>query len=144
MKACFAESDIVIKAAAVADYRPSSVSDHKIKKSDGDMAIPLERTEDILAYLGDNRKPGQTLCGFSMETQDMVENSRAKLIKKHVDLIVANNLKTPGSGFGTDTNVVTLIDSSGVKELPIMSKEDVASAVLDRIIEIRGEKNAPN
>ena len=108
------------------------------------MAIPLERTEDILAYLGDNRKPGQTLCGFSMETQDMVENSRAKLIKKHVDLIVANNLKTPGSGFGTDTNVVTLIDSSGVKELPIMSKEDVASAVLDRIIEIRGEKNAPN
>ena len=144
VKACFAESDIVIKAAAVADYRPSSVSDHKIKKSDGDMAIPLERTEDILAYLGDNRKPGQTLCGFSMETQDMVENSRAKLIKKHVDLIVANNLKTPGSGFGTDTNVVTLIDSSGVKELPIMSKEDVASAVLDRIIEIRGEKNAPN
>lgn len=128
------EQDIIIKAAAVADYRPANVSDEKVKKKDGDLSIPLERTVDILQYLGDNRKEGQFLCGFSMETQNMLENSRAKLEKKHVDMIVANNLKQSGAGFGTDTNIVTFITKETVKELPIMTKEEVAKELMDTIL----------
>ncbi|MBO5166564.1 MAG: bifunctional phosphopantothenoylcysteine decarboxylase/phosphopantothenate--cysteine ligase CoaBC [Lachnospiraceae bacterium] len=129
-----AEQDIIIKAAAVADYRPAQVSDEKVKKKDGDLSIALERTEDILQYLGDHRREGQFLCGFSMETENMLENSRAKLEKKHVDMIVANNLKQAGAGFGTDTNVVTLITKDDIKELPLMSKDAVAEAILDTIL----------
>ena len=128
------EQDIIIKAAAVADYRPAQVSDEKVKKKDGDLSIALERTEDILQYLGDHRREGQFLCGFSMETENMLKNSRAKLEKKHVDMIVANNLKQTGAGFGTDTNVVTLITKDAVKELPMMSKDAVAEAILDAIL----------
>lgn len=128
------EQDIIIKAAAVADYRPAQVSDEKVKKKDGDLSIALERTEDILQYLGDHRREGQFLCGFSMETENMLENSRAKLERKHVDMIVANNLKQEGAGFGTDTNVVTLITKDSVKELPIMSKDAVAKELLDAIL----------
>lgn len=128
------EQDIIIKAAAVADYRPAQVSDEKVKKKDGDLSIALERTEDILQYLGDHRREGQFLCGFSMETENMLDNSRAKLEKKHVDMIVANNLKQTGAGFGTDTNVVTLITKDAVKELPMMSKDAVAEAILDAIL----------
>ncbi len=131
---CSQEQDIIIKAAAVADYRPANVSDEKVKKKDGDLSIPLERTVDILQYLGDNRREGQFLCGFSMETQNMLENSRAKLEKKHVDMIVANNLKQAGAGFGTDTNVVTLITKDDVKELPLMSKDQVAEHLIDTIL----------
>lgn len=127
--------DIIIKAAAVADYTPANTSDQKIKKKDGDMSIPLNRTEDILKYLGENKKEGQFICGFSMETENMLENSKAKLERKNADMIVANNLKTQGAGFGTDTNVVTLITKDFVKELDIMSKDDVANAILDNIIE---------
>ncbi len=134
VKSRAAEQDIIIKAAAVADYRPAQVSDEKVKKKDGDLSIALERTEDILQYLGDHRREGQFLCGFSMETQNMLENSRAKLEKKHVDMIVANNLKQAGAGFGTDTNVVTLITKDAVKELPIMSKDAVAKEILDAIL----------
>ena len=114
--------DAIIKAAAVADYRPKFVNPEKTKKKDGDMAIELERTDDILKWLGDHKKEGQFLCGFSMETENMLENSRAKLKKKNLDMIVANNLKVAGAGFGTDTNVVTLITDSMEKELPIMTK----------------------
>ena len=131
-----ADQDIIIKAAAVADYRPSNVSDEKVKKSDSDLAIPLERTQDILKFLGENKKPNQFLCGFSMETQNMLENSRAKLEKKKLDMIVANNLKTAGAGFGTDTNVVTLITKEEEIELDIMSKEDVANRILDQILKM--------
>ena len=126
--------DIMIKAAAVADYRPVNPADEKIKKKDGDSSIELERTEDILKYLGEHRKQGQFICGFSMETEHMVENSTAKLDKKNVDMIVANNLKVSGAGFGTDTNIVTLITRSGAKELPIMSKSEVADAIMDEIL----------
>ncbi len=129
------EQDIIIKAAAVADYRPINVADNKIKKKDGDMSIPLERTKDILGYLGEHKRDGQFLCGFSMETENMLENSQKKLEKKKVDMIVANNLKTAGAGFGTDTNVVTLITKDAIKELPIMSKEEVAGKLLDEIME---------
>ena len=129
--------DIIIKAAAVADYTPASVADEKIKKKDGDMAIPLKRTSDILKYLGEHKKEGQFICGFSMETENMLENSRKKLEKKNADMIVANNVKVEGAGFGVDTNVVTLITKEGYKELPQMSKEDVASAILDSIIECK-------
>ncbi|MBQ9134601.1 MAG: bifunctional phosphopantothenoylcysteine decarboxylase/phosphopantothenate--cysteine ligase CoaBC [Lachnospiraceae bacterium] len=134
VKSRAAEQDIIIKAAAVADYRPAQVSDEKVKKKDGDLSIALERTEDILQYLGDHRREGQFLCGFSMETENMLENSRAKLEKKHVDMIVANNLKQAGAGFGTDTNVVTLITKDTIKELPLMSKDAVAKAILDTIL----------
>lgn len=134
IKAEYEKQDIIIKSAAVADYRPSDVATEKIKKKDGDMSITLERTTDILGVLGQNKKPGQFLCGFSMETENMLENSRAKLTKKNLDMIVANNLKQAGAGFGTDTNVVTLITKDGEKELPIMSKDDVAKALLDEII----------
>ena len=136
VKERYAKQDIIIKSAAVADYRPAEVAAEKVKKKDGDMSIALERTEDILQFLGDNRREGQFLCGFSMETENMLENSRAKLEKKHVDMIVANNLKQKGAGFGTDTNVVTLITKEDCKELPIMSKEDVAKHIIDTILEI--------
>lgn len=126
--------DIIIKAAAVADYRPVNPADEKIKKKDGDSSIELERTEDILKYLGEHRKKGQFICGFSMETEHMVENSTAKLDKKNVDMIVANNLKVSGAGFGTDTNIVTLITRAGAKELSIMSKSEVADAIMDEIL----------
>ena len=129
------EMDIIIKAAAVADYRPVSVSDNKIKKKDGDMAIPLERTRDILGALGETKRPGQFLCGFSMETENMVENSRKKLEKKHLDLIAANNVKVAGAGFGVDTNILTLITPDGMAELPLMSKDAAADALLDAILE---------
>ena len=129
----FEKTDIVIKAAAVADYTPVSVADNKMKKKDGDMSIPLKRTKDILKYLGENRRADQFLCGFSMETENMLENSKKKLEKKNVDMIVANNLKVEGAGFGVDTNVVTLITKDDCKELPIMTKEEVAAAILVEI-----------
>ena len=127
------EQDAIVKAAAVADYAPSKVSTEKVKKKDGDMSIPLTRTQDILKYLGEHKKSGQFLCGFSMETEHLLENSQAKLIKKNVDMIVANNLKTAGAGFGTDTNVVTLITKNDIQELPLMSKEEVAHAIWNKI-----------
>ena len=131
------EQDAIIKAAAVADYRPAHVSDEKIKKKDGDeLSIPVERTDDILAYLGSHKKPGQFLCGFSMETEHMLENSRKKLEKKNLDMIVANNLKVAGAGFGTDTNIVTLITKVGERQLEKMSKEQVADKLLDAIFQI--------
>ncbi len=131
------EQDVIIKAAAVADYRPSRVSDEKIKKTDGEAAISLERTDDILATLGKDK--GKTfLCGFSMETEHMLENSKAKLKKKNVDMIVANNLKVAGAGFGTDTNVLTIITEDDAKELALMSKEAAADEVLTAIMERRG------
>ena len=129
----FLDQDIIIKAAAVADYTPAVFSDEKVKKKDDDMYIPLKRTEDILAYLGRNRRNNQFICGFSMETENMFDNSKAKLVKKNVDMIVANNLKVAGAGFGVDTNVVTLIKQDEVIELPVMSKNDVADAILDEI-----------
>ena len=129
------EQDIIIKAAAVADYRPVNPSDEKIKKKDDDESvITLERTQDILKYLGGHKRAEQFICGFSMETENMLENSRAKLTKKNVDMIVANNLKVKGAGFGTDTNVVTIITADGCKELDIMSKVEVANAILDEIM----------
>ena len=130
------EQDIIIKAAAVADYRPANLAEDKIKKSgnDSDLSLPLSRTSDILAWLGQHRSPGQFLCGFSMETRDMVENSQKKLEKKHIDLIAANNLKQEGAGFGVDTNLLTLISPDGAKELPLMSKEEAAHALLDEIM----------
>ncbi len=130
------DMDAVIKAAAVADYRPKFVNTEKTKKKDGDMAIELERTDDILKWLGEHKKESQFLCGFSMETEHMLENSRAKLKKKNLDMIVANNLKVAGAGFGTDTNVVTMIRENKETELPIMSKEEVAGAILDEIFGI--------
>ena len=129
------EQDIIIKAAAVADYRPVNPSDEKIKKKDSEeSSIALERTQDILKYLGSHKRADQFICGFSMETENMLENSRAKLAKKNVDMIVANNLKVKGAGFGTDTNVVTIITADDCKELNIMSKADVANAILDEIL----------
>ena len=122
-------------AAAVADYTPMQTSTEKMKKKEGDMSIPLRRTKDILGYLGEHKKEGQFLCGFSMETEHMLENSREKLKRKHADMIVANNLKTAGAGFGTDTNVVTLITQNNICELPILRKEEVAHAILDQIIQ---------
>lgn len=126
-------SDIIIKAAAVADYTPAVVSDSKVKKSDEDMFIPLKRTKDILKYLGEHKKDNQFLCGFSMETENMLENSRKKLADKNLDMIVANNLKVEGAGFKNDTNVITLITRDGEEQLDIMSKFDCANAILDRI-----------
>ena len=123
-------ADFIFKAAAVADYTPQSVAADKVKKSDGDMAIPLRRTRDILQYLGDHRRAGQVICGFSMETRDLLENSAKKLEKKHVDMICANNLKVAGAGFGTDTNVISVITADGVTELPLQSKDDDADAIL--------------
>ena len=133
----FDEMDVLVMAAAVADYRPATVADDKIKKKDGDLSIPVERTADILGTIGP-RKTKQFLCGFSMETRDMVENSAAKLKKKNLDMVVANNLKVSGAGFGVDTNVVTFITPDGTRELPLMSKADVADAILDEILKRRG------
>ena len=130
------QSDLIFKAAAVADYTPADYYDDKIKKKDGEMSIPLTRTQDILQYLGNHRRTGQVICGFSMETKDMLENSRSKLEKKHVDMICANNLKVAGAGFGTDTNVITLITKDGITELPLMSKEEAASRIIDRALEL--------
>lgn len=134
VKERYEEQDIIMKAAAVADYRPLSVSEEKVKKTEGEMSIALERTEDILKFLGENRRKGQFLCGFSMETENMLENSRAKLEKKKIDMIVANNLRQDGAGFGTDTNVVTILTKNDTVELPIMSKEEVADRLLDCIL----------
>ena len=131
------EQDLIIKAAAVADYRPVTVADNKIKKKADDMSIALERTTDILAWLGEHRREGQVLCGFAMETEHMVEHAKEKLAKKHVDMIAANNVKVAGAGFGTDTNVVTLITDHGVEELAKMSKEEVASRIVDALLKLR-------
>ena len=138
--AAAAEQDIIIKAAAVADYRPKSVGTEKTKKTDGNMAIELERTDDILKWLGAHRREGQFLCGFSMETQNMLENSRVKLDKKNIDMIVANNLKVEGAGFGTDTNVVTIITRERNLELEKMTKEEVADRLLDEILAVSADK----
>ena len=131
------QQDIIIKAAAVADYTPSTVSDDKIKKSDGDMSIPLDRTQDILKYLGEHKRPSQFLCGFSMETKDMLENSRRKLVHKNLDMIVANNLKVEGAGFGVDTNVITMIMPGKEIALEMMSKDEVAEQILDEVLRQR-------
>lgn len=131
------ETDVLIKAAAVADYRPANVAEDKIKKQSGEMSIPLERTDDILGWVAEHRHPGLFVCGFSMETRDMVENSRKKLAKKHLDMIAANNLKVAGAGFGVDTNVVTILTADGIRELPLMGKDQVASQLLDAILERR-------
>lgn len=126
--------DIIIKAAAVADYRPASVSDQKMKKKDDDLSVHMERTDDILKFLGEHRRIGQFLCGFSMETENMIENSRAKLIKKNIDMIIANNLKDSGAGFGTDTNLVTMITKDDEKSFELMSKGEVAKTIIDEIL----------
>ena len=131
------EMDIIIKAAAVADYRPVHVAEEKVKKSDGSFSLELERTDDILKYLGEHKKSGQFLCGFSMETENMLENSRKKLEKKHLDMIAANNLKVPGAGFETTTNIITIITPDSVKELELMSKDDAAFRLLDDILSRR-------
>ena len=131
------EADFIFKAAAVADYTPARYVDDKIKKMDGDLSIPLQRTQDILKYLGENRRDNQVICGFSMETQNMLENSRAKLEKKNVDMICANNLKVAGAGFGVDTNVITLITRDSVTQLPMMSKEMAANAILDAAMKLK-------
>ena len=133
VQAALPQTDILIKAAAVADYRPATVADEKLKKKDGELSIPLERTADILAWVSENRHEGLFVCGFSMETENMLENSRGKLIKKGLDMIVANNLKTQGAGFGVETNVVTLITRDEIKELPLMGKDEVAGKLLDEI-----------
>ena len=129
------DADIIIKAAAVADYRPATVADNKIKKADDALSIPLERTKDILAALGNSKRPGQFLCGFSMETENLLENSRKKLEKKNLDMVAANNLKVEGAGFGVDTNVLTLITPDGTVDLPLMSKDAAADALLDAILQ---------
>lgn len=137
----FSQQDIVIKAAAVADYRPANVSDEKVKKSEGSMSIPLERTDDILKYLGEHKEAHQFLCGFSMETQNMLENSRAKLVKKNLDMIVANNLKVAGAGFAGDTNVVTMITKQDETELPLLSKEETAVQIVNKILRMMDAEN---
>ena len=140
MKSRFLDDDIIIKAAAVADYKPKSYSDEKTKKKDGEMSIELDRTQDILKYLGEHRREGQFYCGFSMETQNMLENSRVKLDKKNIDMVVANNLKIAGSGFGTDTNVVTMISKEEEIQLELLSKAEVAHKILDEILKLKAIK----
>ena len=130
-------TDILIKSAAVADYRPATVADDKMKKKDGDLSIPLARTSDILGWVAEHRHPGLFVCGFSMETQNMLENSQAKLAKKKLDMIVANNLKVEGAGFGVETNVVTLITKDDVTQLPLMGKDQVAARLLEEIQRLR-------
>ncbi|MBE6859351.1 MAG: bifunctional phosphopantothenoylcysteine decarboxylase/phosphopantothenate--cysteine ligase CoaBC [Ruminococcus sp.] len=130
-------TDIVIKAAAVADYTPVTVADSKIKKSDGDMSIPLKRTTDILRYIGENKHEGLTVCGFSMETDNVIENSRKKLSSKNADMICANSLRSVGAGFGTDTNIITLITENNAEELELMSKFDAANIILSRLLDLR-------
>lgn len=134
------EQDIIIKAAAVADYRPKNVSSEKVKKKDGELSMEMERTDDILAYLGSHRRPGQFLCGFSMETENVLENSRKKLKKKNLDMIAANSLKVEGAGFGGDTNVITIITEDEEVSLELMSKEEAASKILDQILARRTKK----
>ena len=134
VKNCFESQDIVIKTAAVADYRPARYVDEKIKKKDGELSLELERTEDILAYLGAHKREDQFVCGFSMETENMLENSRAKLERKNIDMIVANNVKVAGAGFGTDTNVVTFITKDSCRELELMSKKQVAEELVTTIL----------
>ena len=134
VKENYAGADIIIKTAAVADYTPESTADEKIKKSDGSLSIPIKRTADILKWLGENKRDGQVLCGFSMETENMLENSRAKLQKKNADLIAANSLRDEGSGFGTDTNHLVLIKRDGVTDLPLLSKSDAADRLLDELL----------
>lgn len=129
-----AGQDIIIKSAAVADYTPIKTADEKIKKTDNDLSIGLKRTTDILKYIGENREKGQFVCGFSMETENLVENSKKKLIKKNIDMIAANNLKVEGAGFGTDTNIITIITRDNIKEFPIMSKDETAVKILDEIL----------
>ena len=138
MKERFLDNDIIIKAAPVADYTPSTYNEEKTKKKDDDMSIPLTRTQDILKYMGEHRREGQFYCGFSMETQNMLENSRVKLTKKNIDMVVANNLKVAGSGFGTDTNVVTMISKEEEIELELLTKEEVAHKILDQILKLKG------
>ena len=135
------EQDIIVKAAAVADYRPKSVSSEKMKKKDGELTLELERTDDILAWLGGHKRPGQFLCGFAMETQDLIGNARQKLQKKNLDMIVANSLRVEGAGFGGDTNVVTMITEKEELSLGKMSKEETASKIMDRIMDIRAAED---
>ena len=135
------EQDIIVKAAAVADYRPKSVSGEKMKKKDGELTLELERTDDILAWLGGHKRPGQFLCGFAMETQDLIGNARQKLQKKNLDMIVANSLRVEGAGFGGDTNVVTMITENEELSLGKMSKEETASKIMDRIMDIRAAED---
>ena len=130
------DSDFIFKAAAVADYTPAEYNDNKTKKKDCDLTIPLKRTQDILKYLGEHRVSGQIICGFSMETQNMIENSRIKLEKKNIDMICANNLKQAGAGFGVDTNVITIITKAEMTELPLLSKEAAANAILDKALSL--------
>ena len=137
VKEYYEEADFIIKSAAVADYTPVETADDKIKKSDEGMSISLKRTMDILKYIGENRKPHQVICGFAMETKDLIENATKKLESKHVDMIVANNLKVKGAGFGTDTNVVTLIKKNERKELPLLTKEEVAEKILDEMLQMK-------
>ena len=139
VKANAMDADALVMAAAVADYRPAQVAQDKVKKGEGELSIPLERTRDILAWLGEHRRQGQVICGFSMETRDMVANSQAKLEKKKVDMICANNLKVSGAGFGVDTNILTVITRQGAEELPLMGKEDAAGQVIDRAVALLGE-----
>ncbi|MBR3420682.1 MAG: bifunctional phosphopantothenoylcysteine decarboxylase/phosphopantothenate--cysteine ligase CoaBC [Ruminococcus sp.] len=131
------ESDIIVKAAAVADYTPVTVADNKIKKSDGDMVIELKRTTDILKYIGEHKRAGQVVCGFSMETENVIENSRKKLTKKNCDMICANSIKKAGAGFGTDTNIITMITPDGDEELELMSKFDAANIILTKLASIK-------
>lgn len=140
VKEHYKNQDIIIKAAAVADYRPKRVAGDKIKKSDGNMEIEWEKTEDILGFLGQNRRAGQFLCGFSMETTNLIENSRKKLLKKNIDMIAANNLKEPGAGFGTDTNIITIITKDRCEKLPMMSKTQAAHGIMDRILAEKAAK----
>lgn len=137
VKKYYEEADFIIKSAAVADYTPVEKAEDKIKKSDEDMSISLKRTVDILKYIGENRKPYQVICGFAMETKDLIENAVKKLESKHVDMIVANNLKVKGAGFGTDTNVVTLIKKEEKKEFPLLTKEEVAEVILDEMLQMK-------
>ena len=140
VKSEYSDCDYIFKAAAVADYTPETFSDNKIKKKDSDLSIPVKRTKDILGWLGDHRSREQVICGFSMETKDLMENSTAKLKKKNADMICANNLKTSGAGFGTDTNVITVITANGNTELPLMSKEDAAMRIIDIAVSLKADK----
>ena len=140
VKAHYISADYIIKAAAVGDYRVESVAEHKIKKDSEEFTLKLVKNPDILAYLGEHIRKDQILCGFAMETQNLIENAKAKLEKKHCDMIVANNLKTEGAGFGHNTNIVTLIEKEQLQELSIMSKYEVACKILERLAEIREEK----
>lgn len=140
VKERFEDFDFIIKAAAVADYTPLTTADSKIKKSEGDMSIPLRRTEDILRYIGQNKRNGQVVCGFSMETDNVIENSRRKLSSKNADMICANSIKTDGAGFGTDTNIITIITAENEEELEIMTKFDAANLILNKMKELEKEK----